>query len=126
MTVLRRKTRNESSFFVAFVDLCFVGAFIAGVYELRNIANASCSNFGLNSNFSISLGFSGVNSSGNLFEGNIDKTCAMLKASFAFGIINCILFLFTSFLLLFMRDRHAKGRKEEKESYSRRRSHDSR
>ncbi|KAL9126052.1 MAG: hypothetical protein Q9217_004830 [Psora testacea] len=127
MTVVRRKSRDESSRFVAFVDLCFVGAFIAGVYELRQIANANCSNFSVNSNFNVSLGFNGVDSNG-LFRGNINKTCAMLKASFAFGIMNCIFFFFTSFLLLFMHKDHNRDRAVEKrEVYSsRRRSHDSR
>ena len=49
----------------------------------------------------------------------------MLKASFAFGIMNCIFFAITAFLLLFM---HRRNEKEVvvKETYSRRRSHDSR
>ena len=131
MTVLRRKSRNESAHFVALIDLCFVGAFIAGVYELRHIANANCSSFELNSNFSVTLGFNGIDTTGNgdLFSGDVDKTCAMLKASFAFGIVNTIFFFFTAFLLLFMRKESKDGRRSDgkREVYSsRRRSHDSR
>lgn len=127
MTVLRRKSRDESSLFVAFIDLCFVGAFIAGVYELRSIAGATCSNFAVNTDFGISLGYNnGVSlTNGGLFTGNIDKSCAMLKASFAFGIMNCIFFFFTSFLLLFMHRDRKRVVVEKREVY-RRRSHDSR
>lgn len=122
-TLFRRKSTRRSAMFVAFIDLCFVGAFIAGVYELRDIAQASCSNFSSSGDFYVSLGPSGF--SGNSpFSLNINKTCAMLKASFAFGIMNTIFFFFTSFLLLFMRDREEKE-VVTKETY-RRRSHDSR
>lgn len=130
-TLLRRKTRNESAIFCSFVDLCFVGAFIAGVYELRNITKADCSHFGLDSSFYVSLGPNGFDSNGSPFTSSINKTCAMLKASFAFGIMNTIFFFFTSFLLLFMH-RRRRGKKvvEKREvAYSsggRRRSHDSR
>ncbi|MDI1491117.1 MAG: hypothetical protein OHK93_002323 [Ramalina farinacea] len=129
-TLIRRKSRNDSAIFCSFVDLCFVGAFIAGVYELRNITNANCSHFGLDSNFYVSLGPNGFDSNGSPFTSSINKTCAMLKASFAFGIMNTIFFFFTSFLLLFMHRRRRGDRKvaEKRETVysSRRRSHDSR
>ena len=125
LSLIRRKTRNESAYFVAFVDICFVGAFIAGVYELRGIANADCTKFGFNPNFYVTIGpdrFDG----NSPFTGSINKTCAMLKASFAFGIMNCIFFFFTAFLLLFMH-KTERGVVEKREVYtSRRRSHDSR
>ena len=129
-TLIRRKSRNDSAIFCSFVDLCFVGAFIAGVYELRNITHANCSHFGLDSDFYVSLGPNGFDSNGSPFTGSINKTCAMLKASFAFGIMNTIFFFFTSFLLLFMHRRRRGDRKvvEKRDTVysSRRRSHDSR
>jgi hypothetical protein len=70
-TVISYARARHSAMFVALVDLGFVGAFIAGVYELRGIANQ------------------------NKWALNFNKNCAMLKASFAFGIMNCIFFFFT-------------------------------
>jgi hypothetical protein len=122
-TLFRRKSTQRSAFFVAFIDLCFVGALIGGVYELRGIANANCANFQSSEGFYITLnndGFGGKSP----FSFDLDRSCAMLKAAFAFGIMNILFFCITSFLLLFM---HRKEDKEVvvKETY-RRRSHDSR
>ena len=128
MTLFRRKSTRESAIFVSFVDLCFVGAFIAGVYELRNIANANCTNFSFNSDFgaSVSVDGNGASASGSSpVEVQTNKTCSMLKASFAFGIMNIIFFFITSFLLLFMHRNRDERDVVVKETY-RRRSHDSR
>ena len=124
LTWVRRKSTRDSAIFAAFIDLCFVGAFIAGVYELRGIAKANCANFSGDGAFYVSLGPNGFDGS-SPFSVDINKTCAMLKASFAFGIMNCIFFAITAFILLFLhrtRDREVVV----KESYHRRRSHDSR
>lgn len=76
---------RHSAGFVAFVDLLFVGAFIGAVYELRGITNANCSHFE-QSQYSISLGdWIGITGQYPRLETN--KECAMLKASFAFGIM---------------------------------------
>ncbi|KAL8952424.1 MAG: hypothetical protein Q9222_001659 [Ikaeria aurantiellina] len=123
-TVFRRKSTRDSAIFVSFIDVCFIGAFIAGVYELRSIANANCSNFSADSDFSITINNDGVNGN-SPFRFNIDKHCAMLKASFAFGIMNCIFFAITAFLLLFMHRKRDDRDVVVKETY-RRRSHDSR
>ncbi|CAF9906039.1 MAG: hypothetical protein HETSPECPRED_006033 [Heterodermia speciosa] len=122
LTLLRRKSTRRSAHFVCFVDVCFIGALIAGVYYLRSIANANCSHFSDDGDFSVTLGSNGV-SGNNGFDFNINKECAMLKASFAFGIMNTILFAITAFWLLFMK----REDKEVvvKETY-RRRSHESR
>ncbi|KAI4246534.1 MAG: hypothetical protein L6R40_001897 [Gallowayella cf. fulva] len=125
LTVFRRRSTRDSAIFVSFIDLCFIGAFIAGVYELRDIANASCSNFSADNHFSLTVDKNGISGS-SPFHLNINKHCAMLKACFAFGIMNCIFFAITAFLLLFMH----RTRKDDrdvvvKETY-RRRSHDSR
>lgn len=82
-TILYLRARHDA-LFVALIDLGFIGAFIAGVYYLRGIAGANCSNFsagGLNGGFYLSY--------------DANKQCAMLKASFAFGIINILLFVVT-------------------------------
>ncbi|KAK5076063.1 hypothetical protein LTR64_008493 [Lithohypha guttulata] len=102
-TLIRLGSTRRSALFVAFVDLLFVGAFIAAVYYLRRIADANCSNFreaqiyfqigpfgyfGEQSNLSTSL--------------RLDRNCAMLKASWAFGIMNTIFFFFTAVLAVFL------------------------
>jgi hypothetical protein len=99
---------RSNALFVSFIDLCFIGAFIGSVYELRGITNYNCTSINRSSNpfFSIGVGSSGFSLSG--YHVNTDKTCAMLKASFAFGIMNCIFFAITSFLALF------HGRKDQK------------
>jgi hypothetical protein len=76
---------RHSAKFVAFIDLLFVGAFIGAVYELRGIGNADCSNWVTNGSYSTDLGLFTV--SGDRYSLNIDKQCAMLKASWAFGIM---------------------------------------
>lgn len=81
--------------FVALIDLAFVGAFIGAIYELRGIADADCTK-ATRDDWSASLG--DVTVSGPGWDLNTDKPCAMLKASWAFAIINCILFAFTCFV----------------------------
>ena len=125
VTLFRRKSTRDSAIFVSFIDLCFVGAFIAGVYELRSISKASCTSFSGNGVFSVSLGPNGVSGSSGLHI-NTNKTCAMLKASFAFGIMNCIFFFITSLILLTMHRNREDDVVVTKETYRRRRSHDSR
>lgn len=102
-TLFRRKSTRTSAFFVSFIDFCFIGAFIASVVELRGIANASCTNFTTDS-FYLTLGPFGFfgQTSNSPFAADTNKTCSMLKASFAFSIMNCIFFFITSILLLFM------------------------
>ena len=130
-TLLRRDSTRRSAMFVAAIDLAFFGALIAGVYELRGIDHANCT--------SVSGGLStsgGVSSSGNTitlspfsinyspFSISANKTCALLKASFALGIINIILFFFTACLAALMHRREKDV--VVKETTYRRRSHDSR
>jgi len=76
---------KHSAKFVAFVDLLFMGAFIGAVYELRGIADADCSNWQRNGSYSTDLGLFTI--SGNSYGFDIDRQCAMLKASWAFGIM---------------------------------------
>jgi hypothetical protein len=76
---------KHSANFVAFIDLLFMGAFIGAVYELRGIADADCTNWTTNGSYSTDLGL--FNISGNRPEWNVNRQCAMLKASWAFGIM---------------------------------------
>ncbi|KAF1982549.1 hypothetical protein K402DRAFT_384395 [Aulographum hederae CBS 113979] len=111
-TLLFYAKSKHSGLFVALVDLCFVGAFIAGVYFLRGVTETSCSNF-QSGDFYLSLGefgYIGVQN-GSRWALNINKNCAMLKAAFAFGIMNCIFFFITFFWALFVARNHRKDDK---------------
>lgn len=102
-TLLRLGSTRRSARFVAFIDLCFVGAFIAADYELRGIGPADCGNFTVTSIY-VSLGPFGYYGVTNYlpWAANIHKNCAMLKASWAFGIMNTIFFFITFVLALFL------------------------
>jgi len=97
-TLLRLGSTRRSALFVAFIDLCFVGALIAGVYYLRGILGANCSSLG--GSIYINLGNFG-DSSTNGFA-HVNKYCAMQKASEVFGIMNIIFFFITFILALFL------------------------
>lgn len=106
---------RSNALFVSFIDLCFVGALIAGVFELRGIAHANCSHVSRNHTYAggINFGFGSFSGSIHGLDVHVNKECAMLKASFAFGIMNCIFFAITSFLaLMFGRKELAPVRKE--------------
>ena len=94
--------------FVALVDLAFVGAFIAGVYYLRFIARADCTNVQRGSGLDISFGIFG---SATVYEVDVDvdKTCGMLKACFAMGIMNCVFFFVTAAMAWVHGDHAAKS-----------------
>lgn len=94
----------------------FVGAFIAGVYYLRFIANANCTSIAPGSTYDIDFGIFG-SFSGNGVDIDTNKTCALLKASFAFGIMNCIFFFFTAVLAWFHGDRMSRDRRSSKRYY---------
>lgn len=125
-TLIRLNSTRRSALFVAFIDLCFVGAFIAGVWELRYIGDANCSNFrDARIYFEIGpFGYFGVQSNSG-WSLNISKNCAMLKASWAFGIMNTIFFFITSILAIFLhRNERAVVVKEVRRSrHSSRRGH---
>ncbi|KAF2132047.1 hypothetical protein P153DRAFT_334539 [Dothidotthia symphoricarpi CBS 119687] len=99
---------KHSAKFVAFIDLLFVGAFIGAVYVLRGIANADCSGWTTDGTYSTNLGLFTV--SGNSYDWSINRQCAMLKASWAFGIMNCIFFFFTFLLALLVHRHHRNDR----------------
>lgn len=133
-TVIRLNSTRRSALFVAFIDLCFVGAFIAAVYELRGIDNASCSNFRA-SRIYVNLGPFGYygEQAGSKWARDISKNCKMLKAAWAFGIMNTIMFFITSVLAVFLhrnektvvvkevrRSRHSSRRGHSRSGSSRR------
>ena len=100
-TLVAYARARYSALFVALVDLGFLGLFIAAVYELRGIASANCNNFSRDPYY-ITLGVVGgpgltINTEWSFHP---NKECSMLKACFAFGIMNCI-FFFTSFVSCF-------------------------
>ena len=92
---------RHDALFVALIDLGFVGALIGGIVTLRGISNADCSSFSSGSLY-VDLGPFGYygRQSNSPWAVNINKTCAMLKASWALAIIATLTFFvtFVSFL----------------------------
>lgn len=113
---------SANALFVSIVDLLFVGAFIAAVYYLRFISNADCTHITRGDKWDVSFGIFG-SVYGNSLGVHVDKTCAMLKACFAFGIMNCIFFFFTAILAWFHGDRVAKDRRYVRETHYHRHGH---
>jgi hypothetical protein len=100
-TLFAYQATKHNGRFVAFVDLVFVGALIAGVYELRGITDDNCATFGQGQPHGIFLGlgifgYVGVQTQ-SPWALHLDKNCSMLKASFALAIMN-ILFFFVTFV----------------------------
>lgn len=94
-TTINYLRARHDAMFVAMVDLGFVGALIGGVVVMRFIAKANCSSA------SFGLLIDGVPGN-SYFNINVNKTCAMLKASFALAIIDILAFFVT-----FVSDRSA-------------------
>ncbi|KAJ5185127.1 hypothetical protein N7491_007001 [Penicillium cf. griseofulvum] len=126
-TLIRFSTTKRSAIFVAFVDMIFFGAFIASVYQLRFIANADCASWHGGSVW-ISLGPFGSygQRTDNPLSLDINKTCAMLKASFAIGIMETAFFFWTALLALFLHRSNDKRTVVKETTTVRRRSHSSR
>ncbi|TKA72186.1 hypothetical protein B0A49_02889 [Cryomyces minteri] len=114
-TLIGYARARHSGLFVALVDLAFVGTLIAAVYELRGLGNASCGNFGTVTNpLYVSLGpFGYYGAQANSpYAADVSKTCGMLKACFALGIMNIILFFFTFLLALLVHRHHRDDARE--------------
>jgi sugar phosphate permease len=75
---------------IALVDVLFVGALIAGVYYLSPVRHADCSTVSRGGTWEGSG--AGFTVTGPSLSVDVDKSCAMLKASWAFGIILTLLF----------------------------------
>ena len=109
---------SSNARFVGLIDLGFLGAFIAAVYYLRFITGADCTHIVPGSTWDVSFGiFGSAHITG--FHISANKTCAMLKACFAFGIMNCIFFAFTAVLAWFHGD-HSEKERSRHESRHRR------
>ncbi|KAL1584033.1 hypothetical protein WHR41_08129 [Cladosporium halotolerans] len=98
---------RHDAFFVALIDLGFVGALIGGVVTLRGIADADCSSFSAGSLY-VDLGPFGYfgRQSDSPWAVNISKNCAMLKASWAMSIILILTFFVTFLLALLVHRNH--------------------
>lgn len=123
-TLIRHSTTKRSAAFVSLVDLLFFGAFIAAVYQLRFIASSDCGDWDGGSVY-ISLGPFGAygRQSGNDLADDLNKTCRMLKACFALGIMEVIFFTWTAFWAIWLyRGNRDQGVSKES-SGGRRRSH---
>ncbi|KAI2622354.1 hypothetical protein GGR54DRAFT_638692 [Hypoxylon sp. NC1633] len=108
---------SANATFVAVFDLLFVGAFIGAVYALRFIANADCTRIQRGDAWDLSFGPFG-SASVTTWDADVDKTCAMLKACFAFAIMNCVFFFVTSILACLHGDRAATGSDRDHRSTS--------
>ncbi|KAI9834692.1 MAG: hypothetical protein M1826_000094 [Phylliscum demangeonii] len=110
-TLLAYHRARHSAIFVSFVDLCLMASFIAGVVELRGAAQANCGHTTADDSFYASLGPFGTwgRSWGSPYAADLPKNCSILKACFAFGIMNLLFFLITAILALFI---HRRNRKE--------------
>ena len=98
LTLFLYHHRPITSRFIGYVDTLLIGAFIAGVYYLRDIRHADC--ITLSRSGSFGGDFAGITVSGPEFSLDTDKSCAMLKASWAFGIICCLTFPVSSLAAL--------------------------
>jgi hypothetical protein len=94
--------------FVAFVDLCFIGSLIGAVYQLRFIEHQPCGSATPDAFWNIS--FPTATGTDSLSP---QKTCGLLKGSFALGIMNCLLFPITAILAYLIGGK--KKNKREKE-----------
>lgn len=113
---------RSNALFVSFIDLCFLGALIASVYELRFIAHEKCTNLTAGNPQTISFGILG-SAEVNGVQFNTNKTCAMLKACFAFGIMNCVFFFITSSAALLVGRGKERDRVVVKETHYSRHGH---
>jgi len=121
LTLFQFKRYSVVSMLIAFIDLLFVGALIAGVWYLRAVKDADCStwnggpvDFDRNGN-SVSASWT---SNWGL---SIKKHCAMYKAAWALGIVNIILFFFSTLVAAHLY-RRAERKEIHREKRTRRRS----
>lgn len=86
------------------------------MYYLRFISDADCTHIVAGSGYDIDFGLFG-SYSGSTLGVDTDKTCALLKASFAFGIMECIFFSATAVLAYFHGGRMAHQRRSSSRYY---------
>jgi len=83
---------RASSSFTAFLDACFVGAFIASVVLLRAVGHTNCVSLSVPISITVGSHTAGSNS----YHASASKNCTLLKVAWALGIANCILFAITA------------------------------
>lgn len=125
LTLFTFRRTATNAHFIAVVDLFFVAAFIAGVYALRGIASQNCTKVKSSSPLQISFGIIGK-ATLNRLKFRANRQCTLLKASFAFGIMNCIFFAVTSLLAGLHAVTHSDKENHTRDTRSRRHSHRSR
>jgi len=124
-TLVAYHSARYSAMFVAIVDLLFVGALIAGVYYLRAVTHWDCAQWGRGDTHTggVDVGFFTASGSfTNPLSLHLDKTCAMLKASFALGIMNIIFFFVTFLILLGVHNKYGSGTYTSRRTVTRHRS----
>ncbi|EXK43101.1 hypothetical protein FOXG_15482 [Fusarium oxysporum f. sp. lycopersici 4287] len=112
---------STNAHFVAFVDALFFGAFIAAVYYLRYVSSTDCVSIQRGDDWDLSVG--DVRVIGPSYDLVNNKPCSMLKACWAFGIMNVIFFAITS-VVAFMHGGHMSA--YDRSHSSRRSYHSSR
>lgn len=124
-TLIRHSTTKRSAAFVSLVDFGFFGALIAGIYKINFISNADCTNWNPGSVL-LSLGPFGIQA--GYLRPDINKTCGMLKACFAIGIMEVFFFFCTAIAAIYMHRGHRDVVVKEtfvRRSHSSRRGHGS-
>lgn len=92
-TLLAYSRSSHNALFVSFVDLCFIGALIAGIYFLREIQWADCQDPSVDNIWYNQIDNVGIPG----YTWAVSKPCAMLKASWVFAIMNTVFFAVTAF-----------------------------
>ena len=111
-TIFSYHRSSSNSHFVSLIDLAFAGTLIAAVYQLRFIARADCTHVSATDDWVISAG-SLITLSGQGIHIETDKPCAMLKASFALGIMNVVFFFFSA-VLAWMHGGRLRGEEKDR------------
>lgn len=115
-TLFRYHRSSANARGIGLVDLLFVGAFIGAAYSMRVMAHADCTHVTVGDPVAISFGAFGSASLNLGVNATVNKTCAMLKACFAFACMNAAMFFFTSVLAWMHGDRVSDG---DRKSYYR-------
>ncbi|CEJ88380.1 hypothetical protein VHEMI04704 [[Torrubiella] hemipterigena] len=115
---------SHNALFVSFVDALILGALIAATYFISPIRLAQCDDANPRKYWANFVGGDQITGLG--YEWGYSKPCNMLKACFAFGIMNCLMFGFTSFVAWMHGDKIViveERRHHHPRNHSRRHSH---
>ncbi|KAF2022062.1 hypothetical protein BU24DRAFT_404976 [Aaosphaeria arxii CBS 175.79] len=98
---------KHSANFVAFIDLLFVGALIGAVYEMRWVSDTDCASADRDGSYVADLGIARIDV--NKYDFTLNKSCAMIKATWAFAIMNIIFFFITFLFALLVHRNFGSG-----------------